>query len=413
MNAHPQVVLGLGGGVDFEVRLVGQTLSTLVADHGIRAEELGRSGPLVTERDLILSILSYLRTGGGGEHFVATAALLSSFAARFPHTITLGGTSVRAGIVMSRLGIPSRLHLVTVNDHVRRMLPADVDYVSSDEDDTLFPHLVAQYPAGLRVRSGDVDICAPFANRLIYVNDPANERLRLSPDLGELLTGASVFLISGLNAVREADLLDQRLAELSRAMTRLPLDALVYFEDAGYHRPEFSARVRAALLPRVGVFGLNEDEWQAHIGRPVDLLDPTQVAAGLADLQALMPVPIVVVHTKYWAVAVGDRADDYCAALDTAMAVASTRYGHGDAFSDADYRRVRASARRPDALALTAELPRLLRQVCCRAGFVVDVADPTTVGLGDSFVGGFLAARAGAAAYGGDAVGPGSGGRGF
>ncbi len=86
---------------------------------------------MTDERDLVVSILSYVARGGGGEHFVASAQALSRFAARFPHRTTLGGTAVRAGIVLDRLGVPSTLHLVSVNDTVRRLLPPDTEYISS------------------------------------------------------------------------------------------------------------------------------------------------------------------------------------------------------------------------------------------------------------------------------------------
>src|SRR6185312_14679794 len=138
----------------------------------------------------------------------------SAFANRFPFAETLGGTSVRAGLLMSRLGVPSTLHLVSVNDTFRRLLPAGTEYVNSGRDDTFYPHLIVQYDQGLRVRAGDISLTAPAPNRLIYVNDPANGDMQLTDDLGDRLSRAGVFLISGFNAMRSADELDARLALL-------------------------------------------------------------------------------------------------------------------------------------------------------------------------------------------------------
>jgi ADP-dependent phosphofructokinase/glucokinase len=84
---------------------------------------------------------------------------------------------VRAGLLLSRLGVPSTLHLVSVNDTVRRLLPPETDHISSGTEDTFYPHLIVQYEQGLRIRAGDLDLTAPFPNRLIYVNDPANSAM--------------------------------------------------------------------------------------------------------------------------------------------------------------------------------------------------------------------------------------------
>ncbi|MFG1951659.1 ADP-dependent glucokinase/phosphofructokinase [Micromonospora sp. NPDC048830] len=385
-----RVLLGLGGCVDYELKLTAGVLEQLVAEYGIVAAELTSPAAVTSERDLVVSILGYVARGGGGEHFVASAPALSTFANRFPYRETLGGTSVRAGILMSRLGVPSTLHLVSVNDTFRRLLPTDSEYIDSGVGDTCYPHLIVQYDKGLRVRAGDIDITAPFPNRLIYVNDPANGAMLLADDLSDRLGRADVFLISGFNAMRDEAELDERLAALKQHMRQLPYGAVTYFEDAAYHEPTFSRRVRDALLDEISVYGLNEDELQSYLGRPVDLLSAEDVAEALTAVHALIPVPTLVLHTKYWAVALG--AGEYADALDTGTVMAATRYCHGDDFTDEDVERLRRLPRRPESVAFAAALRlRMGETVDCVPGFALDVRDPTTVGLGDTFVGGFLA----------------------
>src|SRR5947199_5473558 len=139
-----RVVLGLGGGVDVEIAVSAPTLEQLVRRYQIRSAELTPPATVTDERDLLISILAYLKKGGGGEHFVASADALHAFAARFPNRITLGGTSARAAIAMSRLGVPSTLHLVGVNDYIRSLVPAACDCISSRQRDMLGPHLIVQ-----------------------------------------------------------------------------------------------------------------------------------------------------------------------------------------------------------------------------------------------------------------------------
>jgi ADP-dependent phosphofructokinase/glucokinase len=386
MNDASRVLLGLGGCVDYELTLTAEALSRLVAEHGIA--NLTAPTTVDSERDLVVSILGYVARGGGGEHFVASAPALSQFADRFPHKETLGGTSVRAGLLMSRLGVPSTLHLVTVNDTFRRLLPAGTAYVTSGTEDTCYPHLIVQYEQGLHVTAGDIDILAPAPNRLIYVNDPANSDMHLTADLGDRLGAAEIFLISGFNAMRDAADLDTRLAVLRNGMRRLPPGSITYFEDAAYHEPAFSSRVRAALLDKIDVYGLNEDELQSYLGHPVDLLSAPAVAEALTTVHKLIPAPTLVLHTRYWALALGTGS--YAGALDTGTVMAAARYAYGDGVTDAEIADLRRQPRRRESAAFAAELHTLTGAYVVPA-FALDIEHPTTVGLGDTFVGGFLA----------------------
>jgi ADP-dependent phosphofructokinase/glucokinase len=215
----------------------------------------------------------------------------------------------------------------------------------------------------------------------------------LADELGARLRTAEVFLISGFNAMRDKDELDARLGSLRSHLRQLPPDAVTYFEDAAYHEPAFSRRVRDALLDGIHVYGMNEDELQSYLGHPVDLLSAREVAAALVAVRALIPVPTLVLHTKYWALAHGTRAGQYADALDTGTVLAAARYSCGDDGTDEDVDGLRRQPRRPESVALATALhDQLGDSVCCVPGFALDVAHPTTVGLGDTFVGGFLAA---------------------
>lgn len=385
-------MLGLGGCVDYELKLSSSTLQQLITEYGIRDTELGLSVPVTDERNLIISLLAHMKRGAGGEYFAASSETLRGFALRFPRRASLGGTSVRAALAMSRLGVPCTLHLVSLNDHVRRLLPSSCDYISSAREDTLYPHLVVQYDQGTRVQVGDIDVQTPFPNRLIYVNDPANASLMLSEQLGSLLRDAAVFLISGFNTLRDQDVLDERLTTLRRHMQQLPPGAFVYYEDAAFHMPTFRRRVRNALLDIIDVYSLNEDEMQADLSRSVDLLSVNEVEHALDSLKALIPAPILVVHTKYWSLALGETAGEYADALREGIVLASTRYSYGDDYTDEQYELTRGLPVRPAALSFATALEeRMGAVVRCVPGFRLEVSQPTTVGLGDSFVGGLLA----------------------
>ncbi len=393
MSSH--LVLGLGGTVDYEIVWDSAVLEELILEHGISAGDLTMSQPIDDERALVLTVLAFLERGAGGERFAASSGIVEAFAARFETRVTLGGTGVRAGIAMHSLGVPSVQHLVSIDDTVRRLLPDSTTFISSATEDTLDPHLIVQFSAGTRVTAGDIDIVAPHANRLIVANDPPNRELRISADLAAALSEARAFLVSGFNTMQDRALLDARLHDVRVALSELPTDALVFYEDAGFYNPEFSTRVRRALLDQIDVYSLNEDELQTYLGSPVNLLNPDAVVAALEHAHRLIPARVLLVHTRHWAIALGDRAPSFAPALEGAVTMAATRYRQGDGHTAADYAQTRTLPVQTEGAAVAAAVQaRLPHRAAAVPAYRLDVDSPTTIGLGDSFVGGFLAAWA-------------------
>ncbi|MGK9221367.1 MULTISPECIES: ADP-dependent glucokinase/phosphofructokinase [unclassified Microbacterium] len=388
------LVLGLGGTVDYEIRWDTDVVNALVAELGIVRAELTADEPIVDERTLVAAILAFAAVGRGGERFVASSEVVGRFAARFSTSVTLGGTGVRAGLALDRLGVPSTQHLVSIDDTVRRLLPSSMRVVSSATRDTLDPHLIVQYPAGARIRLADGEVVTPSANRLIFANDPPNREMAIADGLGDALATAAVFLVSGFNTMQDDRLLVRRLDELRSAMRRLPSDAVVYYEDAGFYRREFSREIRARLLDRIDVYGMNEDELQEYLGRSVDLHDGDDVVVALRDIHRLIPAPALAVHTRTWAVAVGPEAERYRDALESAVRIAATRYRLGDGFSPSDLDATDRCPRHQSGALVVDQVRAAIPGSTGIAGFDIDTSSPTTIGLGDTFVGGFLSAFA-------------------
>lgn len=388
-----KLVLGLGGTVDYEIAWDPSVIEKLVAEYSIHESDLRTSISVESERDLVVSILAFLKDGVGGERFVASSDIVETFAARFDKRITLGGTCVRAALAIRTLGVTSTVHLVSIDDHVRRLLPADIEYICSAQQDSTDPHLIVQFGEGARVRAGDIDLRALHPNRLIFAHDPPNGELVLSDQLGEVLSEAEVFMLSGFNSIQYPGLLNQRLLGVRQHMTHLSSSAVVFYEDAGFHVPEMSLRVRDALIDVIDVYSMNEDEMQAYLGRRLDLLDARDMGQALRELHTLIPAPTLVVHTKYWSLALGDRAGRYRSALRGGITMASARYVFGDSFTEEDYREVGRRLPGVRGAEFTAAIEgRLGDEVCCVPALVLTVDHPTTIGLGDTFVGGFIAA---------------------
>lgn len=392
MNSPEKIVLGLGGTVDYEVLWVPAELENMARKHGITVSELGDFSEIRSERELIISLLNFVKSGKGGERYVVNPEIISSIASRLPFDVTLGGTPVRAALAMSVRNVSSTVHLVSTNDETRALLPPGTRILSSATEDSLFPHLIIQYPAHTRIQLADGQVVSARANRLIYTHDPPNEELVLAKDLGQALTTCSVFLISGLNIFHDEALLRTRLEELSRCCEGLSDDAVVVYEDAGFHVPEQSPIVREQLMPFIDVYSLNEDEAQDYIGRSVDLTEPSDVAAMMWQLREVIPASNLMVHTHQWSLIVGPDSASFGGALASAVQMASARYLFGDSLSLDQYESVFSLNRHSFASEIQGVVESELGLPCVVSpGFLLETEAPTTIGLGDSFIGGFIA----------------------
>ncbi len=388
-----RIALGFGNTIDYEIAWNTEVFEDLVSRYKIKYHELGAHRAICSERDLVISILAFVRDSKGGERFVSVSLLIEEFSSRFEKKITLGGTPVRAAIAMGKLGYRAALHLVTQNDQVRRLLPADCDYVFSNDVDSCYPHLIVQFGRDAHICSGDIDIHASQANRLIYHCNADNIAMKLNHEFAERLEDAKVLLISGFNAMQSRQLLEDRLKRLGLMMQSLPKDAIVFCEDGGYFDPAFRQAIHQALGQKIDIYSLNEDELQTNLGRTVDLQNVTQVRLALMELKALIPVDTLVLHTRKWALAYGEGAGRYAAALKAGTTMATTRFRYGDDFTLTNYRRIQGMSPLPENASFAKSISALPRHdLCCAPVAAVEQSNATTIGLGDAFVGGFLPA---------------------
>lgn len=386
-------VLGLGGTIDDEVVWDPQLIQRLAIEHGLRRGDCDSRQPIRDERSLLAVILGFALERSGGERFVESIDVITRFASKHDKTITLGGTCVRAALAMRTLGVRSTVHLVSIDSTFRQLFPRDCDYISSATREGMYPHLIVQLPETGRIELIDGPVSIEGPNRLIFVNDPPHIEMALSPDLSEVVCRAQGVLISGLNVMNDPGLVDRRLQELRSAVAGRSPATVVLYEDAGFHTPSLHEAVRSAIASMVDVYSMNEDELQSHLGRTVDLLDPAAVDEALRDLRVLIPGPAIVVHTRHWALAWGPRSPELAAALRGGVAAATARYLSGDDLTAELVAGIAELEPPPAGSAFAQAIERIAAEpVACVPAYSLSVETPTTIGLGDCFVGGFLAA---------------------
>jgi ADP-dependent phosphofructokinase/glucokinase len=342
-------------------------------------------------RSLIISILNFIKNSGGGQRFLANPEAVNDFAEYFNYAITIGGTGPRSAIAMSTLGYHSRLHLVTNNEHVRRFLPKEAAGFFSNDRESIYPHLIIQYDRGTKIDAGDIHILTSHANRIIYDNDLDNTLLNLNPAFFDNAKNIQVCLLSGFNTMLDRELLTSRLNQVGSFLKQLPRKTRIFYEDAGFYKPAFPGIVQDTLRRYIHIYSLNEDELMGYGGERIDLLDPPQVYGTVRRVMEKIQTPVMVVHTRYWALAYGENAAQYRRALKGGITMAATRFRFGDAISKEKYQLTGALKTNPEGNSFCDTIEKLGGdRICCEPSLLVPETRVTTVGLGDAFVGGFL-----------------------
>ena len=385
------LVLGLGGTVDYEISWDNRIVEELVDLYKIGLQDLTKSEAISSERELVCTVLSYMANSSGGETQVTDPRVVKEFGDRFEKRITLGGTGVRAALAMQGFGVAATQHLVSIDENVRRLLPANSKYICSADSDSFDPHLIIQFNEASAVKVQDTIIRATKADRIILTCDPPNELLLISKELPAALMKARLFLISGFNSIHDEEVLAQRLEQVKKDAEVIQEGGLIFFEDAGYHRPEFRNIVMKSVSQYCSFFSLNEEELQNYLGRKVDFLSVDSVVKALTEITTFIPVPILIIHTKAWSAILGSGFMKYQECVESGMIMATTRYIYGDSFSIENFESTKKLPRNTDSSTLAKAINRGLgNSGVFIPAYEVNCLTPTTIGLGDSFVGGFL-----------------------
>jgi len=383
-----EILLGMGNSLDYDISWRPELLSDVAAELGILTWPT--PPPLIRdERDLVSAVLAYAAAGVGTERSVESVPAIDSLACRLGFRESLGGTGVRAGRVVDLLGIACTVHLTSLSPRMEALLWPGARHLSAGAAATDYPHLIVQYGADRALTVGGTARTPPRPNRLIFVNDPDNAELTLAPDLPSAVAASSIWLISGFNAIADPSVLATRLGQVGALVPTMRPGAWAVYEDGGFHRPEFAATALGPMAGACDVVGMNEDEFAGHLGTAIDLDDATAVGHGLAALAGRWQIKNLVVHTSRWAAATGPQANQLRAAMTEGVLAGAARFTSGDAMSRDVLTRLRSAAKSPSGVAVAAGLERA--GMAAVPALDLNPPDPVTVGLGDSFVGGFVA----------------------
>ena len=389
-----KIALGFHTCVDYELDWDLSVIEELIRRFDVRRSEIRNDIVIDSERALLLVCLAYMMEGTGGEIIPERPEICTDFADHFVYRITIGGTAMRAATAIRKIGYESVIQTSCYNKYIRELVPPGIHYFPSvglDHTDA-YPHVILSYQANVRIRANDIDFTTPRENRVMFSRDIDSLNMLISQDFAPMIREARVFLLSCFSEVLDFGIMEKRMEETRRLLQALPQDALVVMEDGCYIVKEHRYYAHEKLRGVVDILSMNEDELQEYMGRRIDILNPDEVLEAVQYAYEKSGIPTLIVHSAMWALAYGERANTLESVLRGGIALASTRFCHGDEFGISEYEKVKGLPETDTGMEFARQIAgKAQLPLCCvptkDMGFV---KNPTVVGLGDYCAGGLL-----------------------
>ncbi|MDC7287255.1 hypothetical protein NXH76_05540 [Blautia schinkii] len=386
-----KIALGFSNTVDYEIEWDASYLEKLIRYVGLYEDDIKEMQNIRSMKELLSSILFHMRDGSGCGLLTEVPQVIEEFIKGTKYRVALGGTNLRAAEIISALGGSALVHLVSLNEDTKKLMPANISWIGGEEFQCCFPHIAIQFPKNAYIKANDIEITSPRENRVIYSGDTACAHMPLNLEFFNRACKARAVLLSSFDLITDPHILQMRVSEVKAGLQAVDRSRTVVFYEHAFFGDETAGDfVRNELGGYIDIYSMNEDEFQTLIGKKINLLDETEVAEGLMAAREKLPTSTMIVHTCYWALVFGSRADEFTEALQYGMLTASTRYR----CQKVDKAGIEATGKLPlqiragqFAKRLEAGFESGLR---CLPAAEINVSNPTTVGLGDSFVGGFL-----------------------
>lgn len=388
---------GFQNTVDFELVWNPSILEKLIQHYHIQQNEIQFIHPITSERELIIVLLAHMTEGSGSECLAVSSQITRSFSKHFSYKVTLGGTAVRAAMAIEKIGYRSTVHVCSLNHYFRKLIPDNIDWLASvpDEGENFHPHVIVQYPKNAQICAEDICFQTQRPNRVIFSCDPPSNALRISKNFIHKLTNTVVFLIASYNLIEDPDILNERLQTTIELIKTLPPSHTVIMEDACFQNKHLRKIVTNTLASYINIFSMNEDELQDRLGYKINVLNPSEVATAIQIIKEDICVDTIICHTAYWALAYGNITPVIQNALKNGINMASTHFRLGDNYTEKDFLETDSLKELKAGISFSKELEDFLPPlsfVCIPCKDLSYVKIPTTIGLGDAFVGGMLPA---------------------
>ena len=387
----PPIFLGFTNNIDYEMILDSDTINKIIQNYQIYKKDCKKYQNVSTIKELLGYTLYCIEKNIGEEKPIDCATLLSSFVNLFPYKKTIGGTAARAAMAMAKMGYGRQiyLHRDVSNYLLDSLFPFDIKQFISSHNAKVCPHVIIQYNHTTEICSNDIKINPQYANRIIYTSDPYAKDPNIGTEFLDNLHMAKCLLVSGYNAIQEPDIFIRNMKKLRGYLARLPEKPLVYYESAKFYQKSFHDIFNQYLGEFIDIYSLNEDEFSEIIKINIDFMNPEQIYQSIINFKKeFLDVKYLLLHTRYYALIFGKDANRYYPHLCSAVDLACTRALYGERIES--FQKVQKMCRYPPALDFCRKIQSFGGNIACVASADMQQNSLVTIGLGDTFVGGFL-----------------------
>ncbi len=387
----------------------------------ILAEHL-KSEPALGEKDAVDSMESFARiaayyaiNGLGGETDVTDESVARVLRSRFQTKYGLGGTCAQQAVAIGKIGVPALVHITDRSKEVIKLMDGVgletvsekgvIPLAQSVTEEPPVIHMILQYPKGDKITVLGRETEIPLSNRLILDIDTIHKFLPIDKPFLDYCENyaesIAAYSISGFNAILEPSVMRRRTKELALHFENIKKknpECRVYLEGAFYLNPEVKDIVFGELAKNVDFLGMNEEELVEHVenhGRKIDKNSLYSVLDGLEYMLGKFPVNGIVLHTKDYSMYYGapDQSVDIEMGLTMGNLLSGTRARIGDYGSYEDCAKTIGLPLSGTGLEFAAQLSQMQLEKCALIVPSRYMEHPQcTIGLGDTFVAGFLTA---------------------
>lgn len=382
----------------------------------LRNEPVNVQNDVIDSMESLARILSnYMVNGLGGEADITDSKVCDYLKQCFNTKNGLGGTCAQQAVAIGRIGIPALVHITDRSKEVCRLMDhvglktmtekGVVPLIESATNEPPVLHMILQYSKGEKVVINGRTVEIPLSNRLILDFDTIHKLvpiekpfLKYCEDNAENL---AVYSISGFNAILDPAIMRQRVDELTVHFNNIKSknpDCMVYLEGAFYLNPKVKDIVFSELAKSIDFLGMNEEELVEHVekhGKTIDKDSLPSVLNGLEHMIQMFPVTGIVLHTKDYSMYYGTKVEtvDIEMGLTMGNLLSGTRARIGEYGSYEDCSETLGLSLSEVGIAFVEQLMKTHSNRYIKIVPSRYMEHPRcTIGLGDTFVAGFLTA---------------------
>ena len=387
-----RILLGFSNNIDHEIFWNQDFFNELILRYKICYEDINRLEEIQSIRDLLITILFCVKNNIGLEYHVSNFTTLYEFSSLFEYKITHGGTAIRAGIALNIMNKSCAVYLSSYSQDIVNLLPSKIHYLNCSKYTESYPHIIVQYPENTTFNLSGKKIFSPKAERIIFVNDAINENILIDQNITDSYFPFKVLLISGLNTIKCDSLINKNLNNLNNIIGKSSGKTFTFYEHAGYHNLRIERLVRDFIFPKVNFFSMNEHEFAGIIESYEFIENPEFLVNSLISLRTRYKFDKILIHTSRWSLLFGNESTKFKDCLQNAISISSARMIFGDYLNFTDYSNVGNSLEIENK---SLEFSKYFNCIgesdfCCLPSYKITSENPTTIGLGDFFVAGFI-----------------------